>query len=137
VIPGSLIVTGDLGEMVVSRERDMLPWCRGSVDSTDYFASKVSREFPVKEFSRDVLRNWIEEELSSEDLILKHRTTLENIMDWEIDDNGEEWFYRETEDIWSGCDPPNWKDWTSGFLWKRDAIRWFLIHHEPFAGAGL
>lgn len=129
-IPGALIITGDLGEMIVSRTYDMLPWCRGSVDSTDYFAEKVSPEFSTKEFSRDKLRAWIDEELDNPDTILENRTVLEDVRDWHIDDNGEDWFYRELEDVWAGDDPPNWRDWTPGFLWKRDAIRWFVTHHD-------
>lgn len=31
--PGTLIITGDIGDLIVEREYDMLPWCRGSVDS--------------------------------------------------------------------------------------------------------
>lgn len=125
-IPGSLIITGDIGELVVSREYDMLPWCRGAVDSTDYFAEKVSRNVPTKEFSRDKLRAWIDDELRRDDLMLKHRTTLEEIRDWHLDDNGEDWFMRELEDLWASDDPPNWRDWKPGFLWQRDAVRWFV-----------
>jgi hypothetical protein len=131
-IPGSLIITGDLGEMIVSRTYDMLPWCRGSVDSTDYFSEKVSREFSTKEFSRDKLRAWLADEIKERDPTEDIYEKCDHILQWEIDNNGEDWFYRELEDAWAGDDPPNWRDWTPGFLWKRDAIRWFVTHHhEP------
>lgn len=49
-IPGHLIVTGDLQTLVVSREYDMLPWCRGAVDDADYFFSKISQNtFKIRE----------------------------------------------------------------------------------------
>ncbi len=132
-IPGSLILTGDLGTLVVSREVDMIPWCRGSVDSTSYFAEKVASEIATKEFNRDKLRAWIDERLNDDELKLKDRTTLEDIRDWQLDDNGEDWFYRELEDVWAGEDPPNWRDWKPQFLWQRDAVRWFVNNLDKAA----
>jgi hypothetical protein len=49
-IPGHLIFTGDLSTFVVTRAYDMLPWCRGAVDDTDYFLQKLDHNtFKVKQ----------------------------------------------------------------------------------------
>ena len=131
-IPGSLIITGDLGGMIVSRHYDMLPWCRGSVDSTDYFAGMVSGDFKTTEFSRDKLRMWIEERLGEMDEDDELYEKMDHIHQWEMENNGEDWFYRELEEAWDISNPPDWRDWTPGFIWKRDAIRWFVTNHsEP------
>lgn len=128
-IPGSLIITGDIGDLIVSREYDMLPWCRGSVDSTDYFASKVPHGIQTKEFSHQKCGTWMAHRLAEGDLTGEQIERLEELMKWEIEDNGPEYLYRETQEFWDG-DPPNWSVWCSGFLWCRDAIRWFVMNHD-------
>ena len=133
-IPGSIIVIGDIGELIVSRMFDMLPWCRGSVNSTDYFAEKVPHAIPTKEFSRDKLREWIRDRMADSEFS-KHHELLEKTLR-RADDLGADWFYEELWPVWVDEDPPDWKDWRSNFLWCRDAIRWFVMNHdeEPIYG---
>jgi hypothetical protein len=131
--PGNLIITGDLGDLIVSRVFDMLPWCRGSVDSTDYFAEKVPRSIETSEFSEDRLKAWVQRELDEADeyeLSEEKREILRNAL--LMDDFGSydrSHWYEEFRDIW-GDEPPNWTDYKPGFLWCRDAIRWFVTHHQ-------
>ena len=129
-IPGSLIITGDLGCLVVSGHYDMLPWCRGSIDSTDYFASKVEREIATHDFAPDILTDWIKEELKNDNISADNRELLEDALDMGVDSDGPDYWYRHFEDVWQGCDPPNWNDFKPGFLWLRDAIRWFVTNHS-------
>ena len=129
-IPGHLIITGDLGSLVVSREWDMLPWCRGSVDSTDYFGSKVVSDEKRRVFSHEALKEWLDEQLADPELPDDHREIIDDVLDEGIENDGSDYFYRVLLDIWEGNDSPDWTDWHCQFLWKRDAIRWFVMHHD-------
>jgi hypothetical protein len=148
-IPGRLIMTGDLGSLIVERCYDMLPWCRGSCESTGYFAEKVPREMPTTEFSEDVLREWIQDEIEEleeakaswdeesdptgnhVDEIASKIELLQETLEWDME-NGEAYFARKLEDVWQGNDYPNWRVWKRQFLVQREAIRWFAMNHsEP------
>lgn len=132
-IPGSLILTGDLGSLVVTRERDMVPWCRGSVDSTHYFAEKCDSD-KLKVFCPEVVKEWIaeqrayldehEDSMDPEDLQLQ-REQLD-----EAEENVDDTDWRHLAEIVEDCidpgDPPRWDDWDPQFLWRRDAVRWFV-----------
>jgi len=136
-IPGSLIITGDLGDMIVSRSYDMLPWCRGLIRSIDYFAEKVSRDFPTTEFSPERLEEWLKGELNPEEGYEQpssaHRELIERTLEDGFDDwRGEGYFREKLHELTNGSDPPNWSDYTPRFLWLREAIKWFVTHHsEP------
>lgn len=132
-IPGTIIVTGDIGDLIVQRVYDMLPFSRRSCGDTGYFASKVPHAIPTKEFSRDLAKEWIIEQLKDEEDLLtpENRTLLKSVFKTGmIDDCGPERLYEELYPIWQGNDPPSWNDYTNNFLWCRDAIRWFVTHHD-------
>lgn len=134
LIPGSLIVTGDLGDMIVSREEDMLPWCRRAVESLEYFSEKVqaiSTREGVREFSPEVFEAWATEELLEREAgdpaiaILQEALELRTSV-------GSGALYDMTADVWQGCDPPRWTAWSHRFLWIREAVRWFVRKYvEP------
>lgn len=126
--PGYLIVTGDIGDLIVSRCADMLPWCRQAVDSTSYFAEKVARSIPTREFSHGEFERWYHELMADPDTPEDHKEVATEAMQWS-DNKGMDQLYEETHEIWDG-DPPDWKDWNANFLWCREAVRWFLQHHE-------
>jgi hypothetical protein len=141
--PGCLIITGDIGDLIVERMYDMLPWCRRSVDSTSYFASKVPSAIPTKEFSEQKCREWIQEQIAEiggrewmnyvRDEASRHRLleVLDDAMgDLNSGEHGDQHMYTATSEVWQGNDPPNFMDWNSNFLWCRDAIRWFVTHHD-------
>lgn len=141
--PGTIVVSGDIGELIVARHYDMLPWCRGSVDSTSYFAQKVPHAIKTTEFSEDRCREWIEGELANlrseewEDHCRDKNTrdrlieVLTDAMDGLDGDNfGSGQMYHATYEVWQGNDPPSFEDWNPNFLWCRDAIRWFVRKHD-------
>lgn len=138
-IPGSIIVTGDLGEIVVSRNYDMLPWCRGAVDSTHYFASKVSQEFSTEEFSLEKAQEWIASEKASwnnaanddsDTEAQKHAEAFERLCGYVSDEDTESDLLENFEGFYD--EPPDWKVYRPRFLWLREAIRWFVTNHsEP------
>lgn len=125
-IPGHLFVTGDIGDLIVSREEDMIAWCRRAVDSTAYFASKVPYSIRTRAFSADVCREWICDAIAETD---------NDLIDCDIDDAfedlnsgacGEEHMYEVTAPLWEGGDLPDFSDYTHEFLVCREAIRWLI-----------
>lgn len=133
-IPGSIIVTGDIGDLIVSRCYDMLPWCRGSCDSTGYFIEKVPHGcFEVEEFDPERLRAWVEDQIANaSDYGIKDdeiETLKESLEFDDYSDNDATHWYRKFRSIWDG-DPPDWSSPKHRLLWCRDAIRWFVNHHD-------
>ncbi len=144
-IPGSLIITGDLGSMIVTRAYDMLPWCRRSIDSIEYFAEKVDSGFKKREFSRDKFLEWLDEEEKEfreshaddddEDESESETLDLIDALRHLSDEYDASQAYQESMDLWEGNDPPNLEVYTSRFLWLREAIAWFVNNHdEPALG---
>lgn len=155
VIPGSLILTGDLGNLIVTRHKtQMIPWCRGSVDDTTYFAEKTGQEFPGLEFSICQYRKWLEEQVA-EHTTNHYREDERTVDDTELDSVGQH--YQEILDNGVDCctelesyeslhadhEDDNevgvfWRDWNRQFLVKRDAIRWFVMNYvEPKTEGGV
>ena len=142
-IPGYLFVTGDVGSLIVSREEDMIPWCRGSCKSTDYFAEKVKQPIRQEEFSWEAFREWVEwweqenlpekDEDDKEDAeqVREYKEILEKLhnalgIEGRIrDEDAPGWLYDNLgynilEDSFQ-----SWTIWEPGFLWCREAVRWF------------
>jgi len=143
LFPGELILTGDRGELVVQRARDMAAWCRSSIDSIDYFASKVSSEIETEEYSADMVRGWLAEIDAGDyegcrcERLAKRRRDeatgrfVKNDPDDRdrieyAADNGEYAVHEALADLGLHDDPPDFKVWTYSFLHQREAIKWFL-----------
>lgn len=130
-IPGTLVITGDIGELIVQRSEDMISWASGSIHSIDYFAEKVPRSMETGEFCVEVAKEFLSELRQDLDengyLNEKKRDAiaeLRNILDGdEIADFPTELYLSGLID---GCDMPNLKNYTSNFLWCREALIWFL-----------
>lgn len=139
-IPGSLIVTGDIGELIVSRTYDMLPWARVAANDLNYFASKTSQNFRIREFSHQKFAEWKNDEFSrlrrdaednpgteAEKYFERFR---DGYQDFHSEEYGPDELLREFEGWYE--EPPDWTDFTNGFLWAVEAVRWFVTHHsEP------
>lgn len=65
--PGHLFVTGDIGDLVVSRTEDMLAWARDAINSPHYFAEKVPRSIETEEWSFDRSLEWINETVAEDE----------------------------------------------------------------------
>lgn len=137
--PYTLCMTGDLGDLIVERSPDMISWCRGSINSIDYFAEKVSREIKTKEFDKDVAKenldyrhkigveyhklDWKEKQEYSSTLVIVDE--LKELLD--NDDLSPDEFYKAYyESELYGGDMIDCMNYTSHFLWCREAIKWFL-----------
>jgi hypothetical protein len=144
LFPGELILTGDRGELVVQRARDMAAWCRSSIDDIGYFASKVSSEIETEEYSADMVRGWLAEidagdyagcrceaklakRLRDEATgkFKKNDPEARDRIEYAADD-GEHAVYEALSDLDLHDDPPDFKVWTYSFLHQREAIKWFL-----------
>lgn len=148
--PGWLLIRGDMGTCLWERTNDMLGWCRGSINSLDYFAEKVPREIKIKEYDPDRARAWL----------------LEQVLDfWNdhcgSDDHGgmdeDDWkqwetlkdLYRESDPtekldferevmnsgINDGGDYPDWENYTYHFLWQREALKWLFANLDKVKNA--
>lgn len=136
-IPGTLILTGDRGSLVVTRENDMVAWCRRAVNSTHYFAEKC-QDTKSRVFSHEAVTEWIAEqrallteqadEYEPDSIQIQHEQLdeVERRLD-ELDWRG---VYEIAQDCFDPGEPPSWDDWDSQFLWRRDAIRWFVNHAD-------
>lgn len=126
-IPGVLIITGDIGDLILERTENMIAWCAGSINSIDYFEEKVPRAIKTKEYDQDIALEWIEEQLENEDECydgeeLEH---LEALKDYTED---EYCFYQEFHQsgVNDGNDFPDFENYDNNFLSCREAIRCFL-----------
>lgn len=137
--PGTLIVTGDIGELIVQRAEDMIAWASGAVRSIDYFAEKVPRSMETGEFCVEVAKEFISElrsDLKESGYLNEEKrdkiAELRNILDGEeIADFPTELYLSGLVD---GCDMPNLKSYTSNFLWCREAVVWFLANWKQDEG---
>lgn len=140
-IPAYLFVTGDLGDLVVARVYDMLPWCRRSVHSTGYFFEKISREIKKTEFSRELVEESVNERIDEINSLVENYDedieeyadelrTLKDVLSGGFDDNGEEYYYEQLRDVYDGCDYPDWHIYSRQVLCLREAVRWFVTHHD-------
>ena len=133
--PGHLAVTGDIGELIVARLHDMLKWVPGAIDSIQYFAEKVPQAIPTREYDADVAREAVQHEieLARESEMEAQAHALEDFLvnqSWHFEDAS--CFYRGLQDIdgYVMDDPPDTRNWTSNFLWCREAIRWLMVRLE-------
>jgi len=139
VIPGSLILTGDIGNLIVTRHNtQMIPWCRGAVDSTLYFAQKTEHEFTTREFSIEKYREWLVEQVAehtTSDCDDFEANAIGNYYRDVLDDGIDEFTERDAckqlhvSDDSGGQVAWSWQDWNREFLVKRDAIRWFVMNY--------
>jgi hypothetical protein len=125
--PGRIIVTGDIGVLIVERTDDMVSWCRTSIGDFRYFAEKVPHEIPTREYDADVVRAWAKQELADEYLSDAKKKTLRDVMrHWNPEDQSATMQEIHESGICDGCDFPDFTNWKSSFLWCREAIKFAL-----------
>lgn len=127
LLPQHVIVTGDLGALVIQHadDGDPIDWLRRAVDSTNYLASKVVAG-RAKRPSIDAFVEWAQGEIGNCDTISR-LTTLQTAVrcaksgEYELIE-----LLRMTQDAWVD-DPPRCEEYDPEFLWIRDALRKFLV----------
>jgi hypothetical protein len=135
-VPGRLMIGGDQGFCAWERERDMIAWARGAIDSIDYFAEKVPREIKVKEYDPECVRAWIAE--NDKDVLEgEHEPDSKFVKIW-IGELRRDLLeavegIHDERDVCqkiydSGiCDEvPDFDNFTYRFLWQRQSLKWFF-----------
>lgn len=133
--PGRIFVAGDNGTMVWERTDDMIGWVRRSINSIDYFASKVPHEIKTREWDADVARDWLESEIveakTDPDADSDRVQELRRLLADELHDEANEHSFSMAlyeSGVADGCDWPDLTNYTSNFLWCREDLKWFLAH---------
>lgn len=143
--PGRLMVFGDIGTCVWERTENMLEWAKESIESIDYFAEKVVNEIVTKEFSAEKAKAWVNEtflEKRKEQQKFDEEWLKDNPENDELINNNEDEELKQDlmnaieegcfehvlfeSGLIDGCDFPNLKIWKPGFLWSREAVKFFL-----------
>lgn len=130
-IPGRLIVTGDIGCLILERTDDMIAWSRGSINSMSYFAEKVPHEMPTSEYDPDVVERWVKDTIETArewGVSAKACEALRAIDDFTMKPHVEQAIF--DSGAVDGSDWPTLTNWTSSFLWCREAIK-FLLSKLP------
>lgn len=143
MVPGRIIVTGDLGDMILCvNHRKPLRWARGArfkPDQTYYPMSKLSHHCRNKEFKVEEATEWLEDQVRE---YRRHgdRTQvgyyIKILREWKectvLDHPREaerEWYeilYRHDYD-----EPPGFSDHDIGTYYRYQALCWFMTHVDP------
>lgn len=136
--PGWLVVYGDMGECAWTRLRDMLQFVRGSIRSLDYFSGKASRDCIIKEDRTELIEEWFksvrkEWREGGRKWTRKQTEALKEIRD-AFDSYGDPAHFNQAlyeSELCMGCDDmPNIKAYTFHYLWKIEALKWFIAKHD-------
>jgi len=134
-MPGHLLVTGDIGNLWLSRERDMMAWLSKAILDPHYLLSKAVTGMEVKSWSEEAAADWIdgEERTAREELEGKDLTVRLEAIDRlrSVSDQGEHEFWNAWADYCSddhadSSDPPSLDRPTSTALYCVEALRFFL-----------
>lgn len=132
--PGWVAISGDIGELMLSRDSDMMPWLRGVLkrDTIDlsYVAEKSPNNIVTREWTVEAAKSVIETiiEYRTEDdpdadvSALRELLSVDEQYEWNtvtvpsLIDQGYHDFYGYGDA----------KDWTARFIWCVLALQWFV-----------
>lgn len=140
-IPGSVIMTGDLGDLIVSREPDMIPWLRsvvgrdsGSIDIR-YLAEKVPQNITTRVWDEKACHSMIDEAIdqyfgeASDDNPaggIDYEKRLE-LHEFDCQHSWEHDVLPKLHDVIPEFyEYGDSQDWCPRFLWATCALRWFV-----------
>lgn len=133
--PGWVIVSGDMGECMWSRTRDMLAFIRGSIGSLDYFSEKASKDCKIREPFTELAEEWLQEQESEwedrhgDPMSDEQKEKLQGIREAYEQYNSienliqaayESGLYDSTSYL------PHCQYYTYQYLWKIEALKWFV-----------
>lgn len=130
--PGYLAYVGDMGDYVFARIPDMFEFFRGKSINKSYWAEKVQAECRdgVKEYSPEVARAWVEQQLKDYEASDDVRAEAADL-DY---DNGECRLYDQLEAIdFNGLSDhweANFKEYTDRYVWCCFAIVWAIQQYD-------
>jgi hypothetical protein len=137
--PGGLLLSGDVGELLVQRFSDpdeMLKWTRSAVDSPSYLLSKVPNDLhrgllrycpEVKDrVAEDLRENYGERGAALTKTFLKAAEYAES-----ADEVARAWYNTLRERGQCTADPPDFEFYTESTIAKIAILRWFVQRVVP------
>jgi hypothetical protein len=121
----TLIVAGDIGDCIWTRERDMLAWFSRSWSDLHYTSGKVPHCIQTREFDDRLAEKFLKERLIQLDRL--------NELD-EFDVGEESSYYEVMRDDLDDEEPPRPFDYTTEYVFCVAAVKW-LIDHLAKGGA--
>ncbi|MGD9730141.1 MAG: hypothetical protein AB7L09_02970 [Nitrospira sp.] len=142
MVPGRIIVTGDIGDLVLHvNDRKPLRWalgCRMKPGETYYPLSKLSPDMGRKLFQPDSAEEWLVEQLTAsrndgdKPQVQKY---IKMIREWrechfrdELDRAEQYWFELLDE---NGEEPISFREYEFGVFFRYEALCWFMQHVNP------
>lgn len=139
-LPGRLIVTGDMGELILCREPDMVEWFRRCHEDLNYVAGKA-QGIPVREWCGAAARDWLDAEERGPQAefeadpwdAMKGRTRAEDRLAQirrvrAALEDGRPFFEMALHEsrMLDGDDWPDLEVFTHEFLWCVEGLRWLV-----------
>lgn len=126
--PGRLLVSGDVGELLLERYWDMLHWARTAVRDIHYFHGKCVPSIKTREWDAACAREWVLCERRQERREQCGMTAALARDLYDAASDSEHAFFTELTDsgYCDGSDYPDCDNYTHSFLWCREALRWLL-----------
>lgn len=125
VLPGAILVHGDIGELLIDHPSGGLGWLRSSVESMDYFLGKA---YNLKETA--FMEGDAEALLCDEEW--RDKETRERIREeWRgrhLDDEMGRGWDEAVYEITGDCEFPRCREYDFTSLWCYEALRWFAAH---------
>ncbi len=133
--PGWLMISGDMGECMWSRTRDMIDFARQSIGSLNYFSEKASRDSKITEVYQELAQEWLDQaesdwkEMTGEPMDEEELEKLSEIRSaYELYNNPEDLKTAIYESgMYDSCSYiPTCEYYTYHYLWKIEALKWFI-----------
>jgi len=149
-IPGSIIVTGDLGGIIFNvRDSNQIGWLRGAIESPSYLFEKIPNSIIKKEFDEDAAKEGVRQEMLddleyfSEDRVDLKDFNVKQLLE-ELKKHNKDQKYADFFDDWDGVSKESFEQeyfnhldegndfptfhmaYTAELWWIREALRKFL-----------
>lgn len=142
MVPGRIIVTGDIGDMILHvNHAKPLRWalgCKMTPEGTYYPLSKLAPEFRESEFQPDDATEWLNDQIS------EHRRWGDRETVRKLIKMAKAWkgcYYKDeldrAEHFWHemlyehGEEPIGFRDYEFGIYFRYQALCWFMQHVNP------
>ena len=144
--PGYLCISGDMGDFVFSRLRDMFTFFRGDHGINPHYWAEKVKAGVTHEWSQELFERNVKEHVMCQfyDSFLKCRKAMRSVKENIFDHNDGEWESVEAIHSWNDPDKTGlqfddfWeydcKDYTYCYLWCCYAIVWGIQRYDLYKG---
>ncbi len=123
----TLIVTGDIGDCMWTRERNMLAWFARSWSDLHYNSGKVPQAIKTREFDSRTADQFLKERLAQ-------LNRLQELDEFEVGDERD--YYEVMRGELDDDDPPRPFDYTVEYVYCVAAVKWLIDHLPPAVEGG-